>query len=68
MLSKFNEGIDEINIEYRRLQSNNEYTWVECKKKCGMKTGVYHKFIKQHDQMAEDRAIMDWNRMVKQNG
>ena len=30
IISKYHEGIDEINIEYRRLQSNNEYVWVSC--------------------------------------
>ena len=51
-----------------RIRSTEIYTWVECKKKCGMKTGVYHKMLKDRDPVAEQRAVEAWNRMVKNNG
>lgn len=48
-----------------RIRSTDVYTWVECKRKCGMKTGVYHKFIKDRDPVAENKAVEAWNILVK---
>ena len=51
-----------------RIRSTEVYTWVECKKKCGMKTGVYLKMLKDRDLVAEGRAVDAWNRMVSKDG
>ena len=51
-----------------RVRYNMPYTWVECKKKCGMHTGVYCDGYEQNDPEARRKAIADWNRMVKKNG
>ena len=40
------------------------YTWVECKKKCGMRTGVYCDCYEQHDPDSRREAIAEWNKRV----
>jgi hypothetical protein len=44
------------------------FTWVECKKKCGMRTGVYCDGYEQCDPEARKEAIEAWNRLVKKDG
>ena len=40
--------------------------WVECKKKCGMHTPYFPDgSFEQCDPVARDRAVNEWNRMVK---
>ena len=41
------------------------YTWVECKKKCGMRTGSFVDGYDQRDLKAERKAVQEWNRMVQ---
>ena len=48
-----------------RVRHRDPYVWVECKKKCGMKTGSFLVFIRE---ISEQDAINKWNGMVKQNG
>ena len=50
-----------------RVRHKDPYVWVECKKKCGMKTGSFLAFVKE-DNVAERDAIKKWNRMVEQDG
>ena len=38
--------------------------WVECKKKCGMKTGFFPDRYEHYDPEARERAVEEWNRMV----
>ena len=38
--------------------------WVECKKKCGMRTRYYSDENEQYDSNAKDSAVKEWNRMV----
>lgn len=40
-----------------RIRHNEPYTWIECKKKCGMKTGFYH----DSDADALYKATKEWN-------
>jgi len=47
-----------------RVRYRMPFTWVECKKKCGMKTGYYCDAYEQ----SKRQAIDDWNRLVKKNG
>ena len=47
-----------------RIRYKDPYVWVECKKKCGMKTGSYLVFVKE---TSERDAIVKWNDMVSQN-
>ena len=42
--------------------------WVECKKKCGMKTGYYPDVDIQADPEAIKKAVEEWNRMVSKHG
>lgn len=51
-----------------RVRYKIPVTWVECKKKCGMKTGFYVDGYEQRDPEAENKAIMEWNRMVFKDG
>lgn len=51
-----------------RVRYRIPVTWVECRKKCGMRTGFYPDINEQHDPEAVDKAINEWNRMVSKNG
>ena len=48
-----------------RVRFKDPYVWVECKKKCGMKTGSFMVFVKE---IAEQDAIKQWNKVVQQDG
>ena len=48
-----------------RIRHKDPYVWIECKKKCGMRTGSHLVFVKE---FAEREAITQWNRMVQQDG
>lgn len=48
-----------------RTRNSGEYVWVECKKKCGMRTGVYREISVD---VARLKAVSDWNRLVKKDG
>ena len=39
--------------------------WVECRKKCGMKTGYFADGNEPFDPQARDKAVIEWNRMVQ---
>ena len=47
-----------------RIRYRMPCTWVECKKKCGMRTGWYFDWYEQRDPDAEEEAVKAWNRMV----
>jgi hypothetical protein len=51
-----------------RVRYRIPVTWVECKKKCGMKTGYYIDCNEQCDPEAREAAVAEWNRMVSKNG
>lgn len=51
-----------------RVRYRIPVTWVECKRKCGMKTGFFTDVNEQNDPEAEKRAILEWNRMVTKHG
>lgn len=51
-----------------RLRNKEPYIWIECKKKCGVKTGSYRAFCTSEAYEAEEKAIEDWNRMVSGYG
>ena len=40
--------------------------WVECRKKCGMKTGFFPDYTEQFDPVAREEAVKAWNRMVSE--
>ena len=49
-----------------RIRIREPYLWVECKKKCGMKTGVFR--IGLHQSEVEEQATVAWNKVVKKDG
>ena len=51
-----------------RIRYKKPFTWVECKKKCGMKTGCYCDIIGEPDPHSQLQAITAWNRMVTKDG
>ena len=51
-----------------RIRYKIPVTWVECKKKCGMKTGFYFDKDGVRDTSAEEAAVKAWNRMVFKDG
>lgn len=51
-----------------RIRYKDPFVWVECKKKCGMKTGVYHCFLSKQDILTTEAAIEAWNRLVRKDG
>ena len=40
--------------------------WVECRKKCGMKTGYHCDGAEPYDPEAKNAAVKEWNRMVSE--
>ena len=48
-----------------RLRKSGEYAWVECKKKCGVHTGLYREI---DIETAKAMAVAYWNRLVKKDG
>lgn len=48
-----------------RLRYKIPLVWIECSKKCGMKTGYYADKRVPHDPASEAEAAEEWNRMVK---
>ena len=48
-----------------RIRYKAPYTWVECKKKCGMRTGVFMDWYEFCDPTQRKRAVAEWNRMVQ---
>lgn len=53
---------------YARVRYKIPVVWVECRKKCGMKTGYYVDKNIPHDPDSEEEAINTWNRMVQKHG
>lgn len=53
---------------YARIRYKIPVVWVECRKKCGMKTGYYVDKTVPHDPDSEEEAIQAWNRMVQKHG
>ena len=53
---------------YARVRYKIPVVWVECRKKCGMKTGYYVDKNIPHDPDSEEEAINAWNRMVQRHG
>jgi hypothetical protein len=51
---------------YPRIRYRIPVVWVECRRKCGMKTGFYPDKAGTHDPDSEAEAIMAWNRMVSE--
>ena len=47
-----------------RVRYKIPYYWVECKRKCGMKTGFYPDKKEVRDPQSEDEAVKAWNRMM----
>jgi len=47
-----------------RIRYRIPYFWVECDKKCGMKTGFHADGDEQYDPRAKAKAVVEWNRMV----
>ena len=50
-----------------RIRHKDPYVWVECKKKCGMESGYFLKFLSD-DVESERDAIKSWNRVVQGDG
>jgi len=50
-----------------RVRYKKPYTWVECKNKCGVRTGVYCDIIGEEDAFSRKRAEQAWNEMVKKS-
>ena len=51
-----------------RIRYRIPVTWVECKRKCGMKTGYFADGQEQFDPAARNEAVRAWNRMVQKDG
>lgn len=51
-----------------RIRYKIPVTWVECKRKCGRHTCYYPDIEEQHDPVAVQKAVAEWNRMVEKNG
>lgn len=51
-----------------RIRYRIPCTWVECKKKCGMKTGYFPDYFEQCDPESRNEAVNVWNRMVQRDG
>ena len=52
-----------------RVRYRMPFFWVECKKKCGMKTGCVRDSLEElYDPNAREEAVRIWNRMVNKNG
>lgn len=50
-----------------RIRFRDPYVWVECKKKCGMKSGYIFEFVPAERWKSEQKAVDDWNRLVGEN-
>ena len=50
-----------------RIRYRMPFTWVECKKKCGVRTGVFCDYYEQHDPDAREEAIKSWNALIANN-
>lgn len=46
-----------------RIRHRDPYVWVECKKKCGMTSGFFIKYLAD-DVKAERDAVESWNAFV----
>lgn len=49
-----------------RVRYRMPFTWVECKKKCGIRTGVFCDGYEQCDPESRRKAIETWNKIVKE--
>jgi hypothetical protein len=47
-----------------RIRYRIPVTWVECKHKCGMKTGYFADGQEQCDPEARMEAVKAWNKMI----
>lgn len=46
-----------------KVRYSQPFTWVECKKKCGVATHQYPDYGEQNDPQARVNAIEEWNTM-----
>ena len=51
-----------------RIRYSVPATWVECRRKCGIRTAYYVDDKEQFDPEARRLAIEEWNRVVKKDG
>lgn len=51
-----------------RIRYKTPVFWVECKKKCGMRTGYFPDVCEQYDPESKEKAVREWNRMVESDG
>ena len=51
-----------------RIRYRIPVTWVECRKKCGMRTGYFADNTEQFDPEAVVKAVEAWDRMVSKDG
>ena len=47
-----------------RIRYRMPFTWVECKKKCGIRTGVFCDGYEQNDPESRRKAVDTWNKIV----
>jgi len=50
-----------------RIRYKIPVVWVECRRKCGMHTAYYPDEKMVHDPESEEKAIMEWNKMIQSN-
>ena len=50
-----------------RIRHKDPYVWVECKKKCSMKSGFIFLWIPDVNGEAEQFAVEEWNKKVSHN-
>lgn len=51
-----------------RIRFRDPYIWIECKKKCGMRSGFIFEFVSAERWKAEQQAVEEWNRLVSESG
>jgi hypothetical protein len=49
-----------------RIRYRMPVFWVECKRKCGMRTGYFSDWYEQLDPESREEAVKAWNRMVSE--
>lgn len=47
-----------------RIRYRDPYLWVECKKKCGMKSGYFFIFVSTEKEPCTEEAVRQWNQAV----
>ena len=48
-----------------RVRFKDPYVWVECKNKCGKKSGFYFIFLSTEKEKAENEAVKEWNEKIE---